>query len=400
MTQGNAAAPRAANDDKIVLSQEELDRLSSDSEGGSARRATGFIGWLTALTAFGISIYALYWTQFSINTTTYRASFLALCMALIFILYPMVKMKPGQPVETRLPTWEEIGMALVSILLIAYLVWSQGIYPGGTPRNQSSFAMGLALVISVCFALYPLAIMNRAFAKSQVIDWIFAVVTLYTAVYLTLYIEEFKTRAMRPSADELVLGLTLIILILEATRRTVGWILPAISVVFLAYGYYGSGWLIPDALEHRGFSLSRIIGQNFLTLEGIFTTPIDVAATFIILFTIYGAVLDRGGAGRFFIDWSFALFGKNPGRPRPAGRSSLRASCSARCRARASPPRSRSHRWPGRCCARPAIPRTSRAACSPPPASGRRCRRRPSARPPSSSPNSSTSSTCRSSSSR
>ncbi len=143
---------------------------------------------------------------------------------------------------------------------------------------------------------------------------------------------------MQPSAEELVLGLALMLLVLEATRRTVGWVLPAIAAVFLIYCYAGTGWLIPDVFEHRGFSLNRIIGQNFLTLEGLFTTPLDVAATFIILFTIYGAVLDRGGAGRFFIEWAFALFGKNPS---PSARDapwSPRAFSSAPSRARASPP--------------------------------------------------------------
>jgi TRAP transporter 4TM/12TM fusion protein len=105
---------------------------------------------------------------------------------------------------------------------------------------------------------------------------------------------------------------------MEATRRTVGWILPAIAAAFLFYCYFGPA--IPEPFDHRGFSLNRILGQNFLTLEGIFSTPIDVAATFIILFTIYGAVLERGGAGRFFIEWAFALFGKTPS-PAAPGRA-------------------------------------------------------------------------------
>ena len=71
-----------------------------------------------------------------------------------------------------------------------------------------------------------------------------------------------------------------------------------------------AGPYIPEPLDHRGYSVARIVGQNYLTLEGIFSTPLDVAATFIVLFTIYGAVLDKSGAGKFFIDWSFALFGR------------------------------------------------------------------------------------------
>ena len=75
-------------------------------------------------------------------------------------------------------------------------------------------------------------------------------------------------------------------------------------------------------MDHRGYSIARIIGQNYLTLEGIFSTPLDVAATFIMLFTIYGAVLAKSGAGTFFIEWAFALFGKRPSASAP-GRATV-----------------------------------------------------------------------------
>jgi TRAP transporter 4TM/12TM fusion protein len=305
-------------EDRIVLSQEELDKLASDSEGGPARRAEGWLGWLTAGSCFGIAVYALYWTQFAINTTTYRSSFLAINLALIFILYPILRLVPGKSTEARWPTWEEVGMGAASALLMAYLLHHPD--PRFTIFGRDAAAYALGLFVALGFLVSPFLTLAPRLAKVQVFDWAFAAVALWTAAYLTLNIEDFKTRAMRPTPEELVLGLTLILLILEATRRTVGWILPAITIVFLAYGYYGSGWLIPDALEHRGFTLSRIVGQNYLTLEGIFTTPMEVAATFIILFTIYGAVLDKGGAGKFFIDWAFALFGKKPN-PAAPGRA-------------------------------------------------------------------------------
>ena len=98
----------------------------------------------------------------------------------------------------------------------------------------------------------------------------------------------------------------MILLILEATRRTVGWILPAITVIFLIYCYLGP--YVPEPFDHRGFNINRIIGQNYLTLEGIFSTPMDVAATFIILFTVYGAVLERGGRWKVVsAGWDHAL---------------------------------------------------------------------------------------------
>jgi TRAP transporter 4TM/12TM fusion protein len=304
-----AAAGSQAKTAERTLSAEEIEALSADSEGGPARRVTGLLGWLTGAVSLFVGAYALYWTQFAINTTVYRATFLAVCLALVFILFPLTKTaKDGRP-ETRRPRFDELLFAGLSIALILYLLHHPN--PQFAIYGRSSGAYALGLVVVACFAAYPFLISNKTLARYQPADWIFAAIGLYAAYYISTNIELYKNRAMRPSPEELVLGLVLIVLVMEATRRTVGWVLPAIAAVFLIYCYAGSGWLIPDVFEHRGFTPNRIIGQNLLTLEGIFTTPLDVAATFIILFTIYGAVLDRGGAGKFFIDWAFALFGKN-----------------------------------------------------------------------------------------
>ncbi len=308
MTTGGA--PGAAKPETVALTAEELEKLSSDSEGGPAQRATGWLGWLTGVGAFGLGAYALFWTQFSVNTTFYRSSFLALTLALIFLLYPLVR--GGASALPRRATAEELIAALLGLGWIMFVVMEGNVF------QRSAFAGGLAIVVGLAFATYPLVTANRFLARTQVFDWGLVVVALYSASYLLEFGEEIKTRATRPTADDLVLGAALMLLILEATRRTVGWILPAVTVVFVLYCYFGPS--MPEPFDHRGFSLNRIIGQNYLTLEGIFSTPMDVAATFIILFTLYGAVLDRGGAGRFFIDWSFALFGKKPS-PAAPGRA-------------------------------------------------------------------------------
>jgi hypothetical protein len=99
------------------------------------------------------------------------------------------------------------------------------------------------------------------------------------------------------------------LLVLEATRRTVGWVVPAICLAFVAYAMLGS--LLPFGWElgHKGYDLERLVGQTYMGIEGLFGVPLDVAATYIVLFTIYGAVLEFSGAGRFFIDVGFAAFG-------------------------------------------------------------------------------------------
>jgi TRAP transporter 4TM/12TM fusion protein len=200
----------------------------------------GFWRWLAAGLAVGLSIYALYWTQFSITTQVYRASFLLLVLTLSFIYYPMFK------ADRQRVRWYDL-------ILIALAITS--------------------------------------------------------LVFLLLNYKAALQRSVNPTPSEVVLGGILILLTMEATRRTTGWALPITAVLFILYALFGPN--MPEPFDHRGYGFERIIGKNYLTLEGIFGVPLDVAATFIVLFTIYGAVLEYSGAGQFFLDWSFAAFGRS-----------------------------------------------------------------------------------------
>ena len=127
--------------------------------------------------------------------------------------------------------------------------------------------------------------------------------------------------------------------VLEATRRTVGLILPVTAAVFLVYAQAGP--LLDrvglSLIAHRGYSLERVVGTLYMTLEGILGVPLDVAATYIVLFTVYGAVVEHSGAGRFFVDWAMAATGGTRGGAARAALSRWRGICSARCREAASP---------------------------------------------------------------
>src|SRR5437868_2134273 len=113
-----------------------------------------------------------------------------------------------------------------------------------------------------------------------------------------------------PTQLDVVLGVIFIVLLLEATRRTTGWIVPFVGLVFIAYAMAGPYLPAPWAL--RGYDVSHLVGHLFITLGGIFGIPVDVSSSLIILFTIYGAFLQRSGAGKFFIDFSMALMGNKP----------------------------------------------------------------------------------------
>jgi TRAP transporter 4TM/12TM fusion protein len=234
-----AATP--APDVEAPLSQEQVSQLLEEYESeATTRKLTGFWAWTAGLIAAGLAIYGLYWTQFSIATHVYRATFLLGVLALTFLYYPMLRRDRGR-------------VAIYDVLLV------------------------LAAVASLTFLVF---------------DY-----------------ESALQRITRPTPLELVMGGLLILLVLEATRRTTGWTLAIVAVAFLIYAFFGPA--MPAPFDHRGYPLRRIIGQNFLTLEGIFGVPLDVAATFIVLFTIYGAVLEYSGAGKFFLDWSFAALGRS-----------------------------------------------------------------------------------------
>ena len=148
-------------------------------------------------------------------------------------------------------------------------------------------------------------------------DWLLGLLGAAAVGYAAVTADELFRRSAAPETLDLIAGVIAMALVLEATRRTVGWILPAIVLAFVAYAYLGG--LIPSSLgiAHKGYGLDRIVGQGYMGLEGLFGIPLDVAATYIVLFTIYGAVLEYSGAARFFVELSYAAFGRSrtgPGR--------------------------------------------------------------------------------------
>ncbi len=117
------------------------------------------------------------------------------------------------------------------------------------------------------------------------------------------------------------MGVALVLLVLEAARRSTGWVMPLVCVLFIAYAMAGPQ--LPAPWTHKGYDIGRLVGTMYMTLEGIFGSPVDVSSSLIILFTIYGALLQYSNAGQFFIDFSLAAFG---GKAAGAGRAVTAAS--------------------------------------------------------------------------
>ncbi|MBA3643426.1 MAG: TRAP transporter large permease subunit, partial [Chloroflexia bacterium] len=200
--------------------------------------------------------------------------------------------------------WKYVVSALAIGLSLYALYAVRAIIPAQIYRT--SF-LGAALVLT--FLLYPLR--RREGGGVSPIDAGLALLSLIVTAYPILDYQEFVYRAARPLELDVTMGVIAILLILEATRRTVGWILPVTTVILLAYGRWG--YFLPGEYGHKGYGIDRMVGSLYVSLEGIFGVPLDVAATYIILFTIYGAVLEYSGAGKFFLDFSFAAMGRRGG---------------------------------------------------------------------------------------
>jgi len=207
---------------------------------------------------------------------------------------------------------------LITVLAIVMSLFA--IYTTIVPvTTQILRGVHVALLLALSFLYYPVSKKFRG--KITFFDIALSILGLACIGYMLFDFEDFIYRAVTPERWDMVFGVLFILLILEATRRSSGWIMPVTCLVFLAYAYVGP-WL-PSPWTHRGYDIERIVGHMYMTLEGIFGVPIDVSSTIIIMFCIFGAFLAVSGAGKFFVDFAFSAMGK---KPTAAGRSVIATS--------------------------------------------------------------------------
>ncbi len=172
----------------------------------------------------------------------------------------------------------------------------------------------VGFTLLLVFLLFPVT--KRYRNRLMWWDVVCALLGVATIAYALAGGDDFWDRNTLPSNADVFFGVAFVLLVLEACRRTSGWIMLFVISSFLAYAFVGP-WL-PGSWQHRGYDVAGMSGFLYQTLEGIFGTAVDVSSSLIILFTIYGAFLQQSGAGKFFLDWSFAAMG---GKPTGAGRT-------------------------------------------------------------------------------
>ena len=234
---------RDAGIDSPELSEEARRKVEAliEQEEGGPHKFGGWWGTVLMVFAMAMTLFHLWAAASTIDQQSLREIHVAFALSLIFLLFPV-----SRAWRNRIAPWDLIATALV-LVVIWYMM------TGGTWTSREGK-------------------------------------------------DDFLDRYVSPEFMDLVIGGALIVLVLEATRRTTGLIMPVLALAFWAYAMWGNN--LPAPWTHKGYPMPDLIAELYMTLNGIFGPAIEVSATLIVLFTIFGAILQASGAGRFFIDFS------------------------------------------------------------------------------------------------
>ena len=182
----------------------------------------------------------------------------------------------------------------------------------GTPVVLEHRSLHVAMMLALCFVMYPFGKKSN-FKQVSWWDWLLVAFSVAVVAYVWIDYQGVVERAGIPNDADFIVATVLILLVLEAARRCAGWALPILSLVFIAYGLFGRG--IPGIFGHRGYEWMQLSNHLFANTEGIFGTSVSVAASYIFLFILFGAVMGKSGMGSFFNDLAMALAGHTKGGP-------------------------------------------------------------------------------------
>lgn len=204
------------------------------------------------------------------------------------------------------------GKWLVALLAISFSLFQLYTATFGVLDAHLQRAVHLAFAMSLVFLLYP---SRKGWSREHLhwIDGILAVVATSLPLYILFFYKDLVLRAGMATPTDIVVGALGVLMVLEAARRVVGWPIVIVALVFLGYAFAGP--YIPGTFSHRGVDLELLIDHLYFTTEGVFGIPLGVSATFIFLFILFGAYLEKTGLGKFFIDLANAIAGWASGGP-------------------------------------------------------------------------------------
>ncbi|MDB1122278.1 TRAP transporter permease [Vibrio algarum] len=189
------------------------------------------------------------------------------------------------------------------------------IFDFGVLNDTQARSIHLTFAIFLAFTAYP-ALTHSPRDRVPLVDWVLALAGSFAACYIYLFYAELADRSGAPTTFDIVAAVIGMVLLLEATRRALGPPLMVVAAVFLFYTFAGPH--MPDVIAHKGASLNKAMSHLWLTTEGVFGVALGVSTSFVFLFVLFGAMLDRAGAGGYFIKVAFSLLGHMRGGPAKA----------------------------------------------------------------------------------
>ena len=215
------------------------------------------------------------------------------------------------------PAATVVGALLIALSLFHYYTAGFGLLQEVTHR-----AVHMAFVLGLIFLVFPHRssllgqdAQHRWHAPGGVpwFDWLLAIAIALSVLYIPWIFEDLAFRVGNPGALDVAMGTTLIVLLLEATRRAMGWPLPIIAIAFMAYALAGP--VFPGLLQHAGASWSQLVNHQYLTSQGIYGVAVGVVATYVFHFVLFGVLATRIGLGQLFLDVASSIAGRYAGGP-------------------------------------------------------------------------------------
>jgi len=223
--------------------------------------------------------------------------------------------------EADLGGREPVGAVGVALAIIAaawslFQVWYASplpfIFGFGILNDTEARAIHLAFAVFLAFCAFP-AFKRSSRSVVPWSDWVLALIGAFCAAYLFLFYRELATRPGSPTRIDVIVGITGVVVMLEATRRAMGFGMLMTTGVFMLFVFTGP--YMPEVIQHRGASLERFISHMWLTTEGVYGVALGVSVQFIFLFVLFGTLLDIAGAGNYMLQVSLALLGHLRGGP-------------------------------------------------------------------------------------
>ena len=186
----------------------------------------------------------------------------------------------------------------------------------GIFNSTEARAIHLAFAIFLAYTAYPTFKKRSPRDYIPIQDWVAGLVAAFCAAYLFFFYDALSARPGNPTQFDMVVGVIGLILLLEATRRALGPPLMIVAAVFLSYSFFGA--YMPDVIAHKGASLSKGMSHYWLSTEGVFGVAVGVSTEMVLMFVLFGALLEQAGAGNYFIRAAFAGLGHLRGGPAKA----------------------------------------------------------------------------------